>query len=93
MAARAIQTARFAGTSTRVNGRMSLRQIHAACALDAAGQAVIEKAIARLGLSARAYARILKVARTIADLEGAERIAVPHLAEAIGYRSLDRRKA
>ena len=93
VAAREIQTARFCGTSTRVNGRMSLRQIHAACALDAAGQALIEKAIDRLGLSARAYARILKVARTIADLEGAARIEVRHLAEAIGYRSLDRRKA
>jgi len=93
VAAREIQTARFEGTPTRVNGRMSLRQIHAACALDATGQALIEKAITRLGLSARAYARILKVARTIADLEGATRIEVRHLAEAIGYRSLDRRKA
>jgi magnesium chelatase family protein len=91
--AREIQTERFRGTSTRVNGRMSLRQIRAACALDTAGQALIEKAIARLGLSARAYARILKVARTIADLEGAGRLEVRHLAEAIGYRSLDRGKA
>ena len=93
VAAREIQSARFAGTPTRVNGRMTLRQIHAACALDAAGQALIEKAIDRLGLSARAYARILKVARTIADLEAARRIEIRHLAEAIGYRSLDRRKA
>ncbi len=93
VAARGIQGARFEGTRTRVNGRMTLRQIREACALDAAGQALIERAIARLGLSARAYARILKVARTIADLEGAPRINVPHLAEAIGYRSLDRRKS
>ncbi|MCK9458959.1 MAG: YifB family Mg chelatase-like AAA ATPase [Proteobacteria bacterium] len=93
VAAREIQSRRFVGTPTRVNGRMSLRQIHAACTLDAAGQALIEKAIGRLGLSARAYARILKVSRTIADLEGAPRIEVRHLAEAIGYRSLDRRKA
>jgi magnesium chelatase family protein len=92
VAAREIQSARFEGTQTRVNGRMTLRQIHTACALDAAGQALIEKAIDRLGLSARAYTRILKVARTIADLEAAARVEVRHLAEAIGYRSLDRRK-
>jgi len=93
VAAREIQSARFEGTHTRVNGRMSLRQIHEHCALDESGQALLEKAIARLGLSARAYARILKVARTIADLEKSRAISVPHLAEAIGYRSLDRRKS
>ncbi|MBK1707781.1 MULTISPECIES: YifB family Mg chelatase-like AAA ATPase [Marichromatium] len=60
------------------------------CALEAAGVRMMEQAMARLGLSARAYHRVLKVARTIADLEGATRIAPAHLGEAIGYRRLDR---
>ncbi|MBO8086487.1 MAG: ATP-dependent protease, partial [Marichromatium sp.] len=55
-----------------------------------AGVRMMEQAMARLGLSARAYHRVLKVARTIADLEGATRIAPAHLGEAIGYRRLDR---
>jgi magnesium chelatase family protein len=65
-------------------------EIERDCALDAAGRRLIEQALTRLALSARAYHRILKVARTIADLAGAERIDTTHLSEAIGYRRLDR---
>lgn len=72
---------------------MNLRQIERHCALDANGRSLIERAIDRLGLSARAYARILKVARTIADLGGEEKLTTTHVAEAIGYRNLDRSQA
>ena len=72
------------------NAQMSPRQLRQYCPLDAEGERMLETAMTRLGLSARAYDRILKVARTIADLEGAEEIGAAHLAEAVGYRSLDR---
>ena len=61
------------------------------CPLDDRGRQLLETASDRLGLSARAYTRIVRVARTIADLAGEERIATAHLAEAVQYRSLDRR--
>ena len=72
------------------NAQMSPRLIRKYCWIDAGSEQLLERAMTRLGLSARAYDRILKVSRTIADLESSERIDVQHLAEAIGYRSLDR---
>jgi magnesium chelatase family protein len=60
------------------------------CALDDAGRKLLETAMQKLGLSARAYTRIIKLSRTIADLDGVEAIQPQHISEAIGYRSLDR---
>lgn len=89
--ARNIQELRFAGTSlVKCNARMGSTLRNRYCALDGAGTSLIRMAMERLGLSARAYDRILKVARTIADLEGSEKIHSSHLAEAISYRNLDR---
>ena len=88
--ARAIQTERFRGTSLYSNAQMSTRQVRRYCAIDEAGERLLENAITRMGLSARAHDRILKVARTIADLDGAPDIQSKHLAEAVHYRSLDR---
>jgi len=65
-------------------------EIEAHCILDEASRALLKQAMVHLGLSARAYDRILKVARTIADLEGSLDIQTPHVAEAIQYRSLDK---
>jgi magnesium chelatase family protein len=73
------------------NATLSSKQVKQFCALDEAGQALLARAVERLGLSARAYERIRKVARTIADLDGSEHITVPHLAEAIQYRSGEER--
>ncbi|MBQ3875036.1 MAG: magnesium chelatase, partial [Bacteroidaceae bacterium] len=72
------------------NAQMTERMIHQFAEPDAASMEMLRKAMERLKLSARAYNRILKVARTIADLEGSEKIKSNHIAEAIGYRSLDR---
>jgi len=88
--ARAIQTERFCGSRTRANAQMTPAQLRKFCALDAECAGLIERAMTDLNFSARAYDRILKVARTIADLAEAERIAAPHLLEAIQYRTLDR---
>jgi magnesium chelatase family protein len=90
VAARARQTQRFSGTDVRVNARMSGRQARRWCVLPDAGARLLGLAVTRLGLSARAHDRILKVARTIADLAEREHIATEHLAEAIQYRGLDR---
>lgn len=89
-AARAVQTARFAGTDIHCNARMTSEMIKRYCALDAAGERILQNAFDKLGLSARAYTRILKVSRTVADLDGAENIAPRHIAEAVMYRSLDK---
>ena len=88
-AARRRQLDRFAG-ELFCNAQMGPRHIRRHCSLDDAGQSLLEKAMARLGLSARAYDRILKVARTIADLADDSTIQPRHLAEAIQYRALDR---
>ncbi len=87
--ARALQTARLGGAG-RCNGRMRPREIRQHCALGSHSAALLQSAVQSLNLSARAYDRILKVARTIADLEEAAQIEAPHLQEAISYRSLDR---
>jgi magnesium chelatase family protein len=75
------------------NHQLGAKQIDTLCALDGEGRALLEQAGTRLGFSARAYHRIMKVARTIADLDGQERIAPAHVGEAIQYRCLDRRNA
>jgi magnesium chelatase family protein len=89
--ARAVQASRFSGSTTRLNGRMSGKLLRKHCILDDAGKAMLQNAMDRLGLSARAHDRILRMARTIADLDGAESISATHLGEAIGYRNLDRK--
>ena len=85
------QLNRFSGRTTFCNAQMSSRDIRKFCQLDAPGEKLLEHAMARLSLSARAYTRILKVARTIADLAGEEHVKGPHVAEAIQYRALDRK--
>jgi magnesium chelatase family protein len=89
--ARAIQTKRFTESDTvHYNAQMSSKQIRKYCVLDEASKQLLKTAMERLNLSARAYDRILKVARTIADLEGVEDVNGSHISEAIQYRSLDR---
>ncbi len=88
--AREIQLARFNGEGVFSNSAMSSAQIRKFCALDAQSEALLEKAMTRQGLSARAHDRILKVSRTIADLAGSANIDQTHISEAINYRSLDR---
>ncbi|HSI87579.1 MAG TPA: YifB family Mg chelatase-like AAA ATPase [Pyrinomonadaceae bacterium] len=89
-AARLRQLARFNGEGIFSNAAMPPGAIRKFCAIDAASESLLEKAMLRQGLSARAHDRILKVARTIADLEGSDQIQPSHLSEAINYRSLDR---
>jgi magnesium chelatase family protein len=90
VAARACQLDRFSGSPVFSNAQMTPRFIRRHCRLDAEGERLLEQAMTRQGLSARAYDRILKVSRTVADLEGSEEIRPQHVAEAVGYRSLDR---
>ena len=87
--ARAVQAVRF-GNGT-VNARMSVKQLRKYSEPDADGRGLLSAAMDDLGLSARAHDRILRVARTIADLEASEPVTANHIAEAIGYRTLDRK--
>ncbi|HWP45141.1 MAG TPA: YifB family Mg chelatase-like AAA ATPase [Blastocatellia bacterium] len=88
--ARQIQLERFRAEKIYSNAQMSPRLIRKYCEIDSTSKGLLENAITRLGLSARAYDRILKVSRTLADLEGRERIGSEHVSEAIQYRTLDR---
>ncbi|RJQ46240.1 MAG: hypothetical protein C4534_03135, partial [Gaiellales bacterium] len=91
LAARRRQTLRLAGSGSYCNAQMTSAQTEKYCSLDPAAARLLEEAIDRLDLSARAHHRIIKVGRTIADLAGTERIEPAHLAEAISYRNIDRR--
>ena len=88
--ARDVQRERLRVEGIFSNAQMSPRLIRRHCCLDSEGERMLESAMVRQGLSARAYDRILKVSRTIADLDNSEEIRPVHLAEAVGYRSLDR---
>jgi len=92
MAARGRQRERFTRAKEKIysNAQMTTRQIRAYCELGPDAERLLERAMQQQGLTARAHDRILKVARTIADIEGVENLTVAHLAEAIQYRTLDR---
>ncbi len=89
--ARARQLKRFGERQIFANAQMSARDVRELCSVDERGLALLRNAIQRLGLSARAYHRVLRLSRTIADLHGKDNIAAAHIAEAIQYRTLDRR--
>ena len=84
------QQKRFASEKIFSNAAMTRGMIRRYCRIDSASEQMLEQAMTRVGLSARAYDRILKVSRTIPYLEGSEKILSPHVSEAVGYRSLDR---
>ena len=89
--ARAIQYKRFEGTNITCNARISSAMLRKVCVLSEDAEKVLKKAFEKLNLSARAYDRVLKVARTIADLEASENIGVSHILEAVQYRALDKK--
>ena len=89
-AARQIQSRRFSRTRIHCNAQMNSRQIKRYCSIDEASHELLETAVDKLGLSARAHNRILKIARTIADIETAPELSERHIAEAVQYRNLDR---
>ncbi|MER3473999.1 MAG: magnesium chelatase [Armatimonadota bacterium] len=89
--ARQIQQQRFQGTSVRCNVQMTTRMLRQFCPLSEEVKAMLRQVSQQMGISARAFDRIVKLARTIADLSGEEHIGLPHVAEAIQYRMLDRR--
>jgi magnesium chelatase family protein len=88
--ARKRQSSRFHGDSTRVNGKMKPPQIRKYCKLQPDAEALLQHAMEEMGLSARAHDKILRISRTIADLEDSAEIGAVHLSEAINYRTLDR---
>ena len=88
-AARDVQKQRFSGTNITCNAQMTPAMVGEFCTLDAAGEKLLKGAFERLGLTARSHDRLLRVARTIADLDGSEKIEAHHLAEAIQYRNTD----
>jgi len=90
VSARQRQIERFRAEKIFANAAMTPRMIRKHCEIDSASEQQLEQAMTRLGLSARAYDRILKVSRTIADLEDCAKIGSNHVSEAVGYRSLDR---
>ena len=91
IAARQIQTERYKDSKLiHCNAQMTDRMLHEYCQLDEQTTTLLHNAMTKMSLSARAYSRILKVARTIADLDSSENIQMSHVAEAIGYRQLDR---
>ncbi|GFK94730.1 Competence protein ComM [Fundidesulfovibrio magnetotacticus] len=91
LGARSVQAERFKGTRLRTNSELSGKALGVFCPVGEEGHRFLELANDRLGLSARAHTRILRMARTIADLDQSPDIRVEHLAEAINYRSLDRK--
>ena len=90
MVAHAVQKERFKGQSAGVNAHMSSRQVKKYCVMNKDAEALLYQAMTELGLSARGHSKILKVGRTIADLDESEHIKIEHISEAIQYRSLDR---
>ena len=90
MAARAVQDARFLNSKTRRNAAMMTREIRQYCQLSEPGMNHLRTSIQELGLSARAHDKVLRVARTIADLDGSGEIQPEHVSEAVNYRMLDR---
>ena len=90
VAAREIQQRRFGKGSLRLNGRMPPSQIRIFCKLEPDAESLLKSAMEEMGLSARAHDKILRIGRTIADLEASENITAAHLSEAINYRTLDR---
>ena len=90
MTARAVQGARFLNSKTRCNAEMSTREIRQHCQVTDAGMNLLRNSIQEMGLSARAHDKVLRVARTIADLDGSAEILPEHVSEAENYRMLDR---
>ena len=90
-AARDIQNKRFAGTGITCNARITPEILHEVCVLTDSAEKMLGNMFDKLGLSARAYEKIMKVARTVADMDGADVIDKAHIAQAVQYRSLDRK--